>query len=954
MFATFRLFRGGKLMKTSRIPWALAVVPALFIATATSQTWDGGGTDDDFTTANNWNPNGAPINDGTADLIFSGSTRLTPVVDVDYKINGLTFNAGASAFNIGASGGSQLIVGAGGITNSSPVTQTFSVPVDFASGSSVIANSPLNFTGNVAIGSGQFSVFGASTVSFDNVSGSGEIVKGGTGTLNIASTNSSHNFDVTVNSGIVDLNATMTFSSLSTIAVNGGEFRFSNTVLDGATLTRSSTGILTSGFTAQNNATVDITGSFDNATSFYRIRSGSMFSSDGLVLNGFMDIDSGGSVTVDGDFSMADSGASTPRTLSISGAGSTFAWNRQGSSAVNVADDGDATITVDDGGQLLLTNGAFNLGSANGSAEVTVSGGGYLEVGGLTIRNFSSGEASVVTVTGPGSKIDASFNILSGGVGSGSVTPNDAVLNLLDGGEFETAGSYNVRTGGVLNIDGGILTIANGRSLNVVGSLNFVRGVMNLGQDIGLASGDGNPFGSILELTAGQTVTLPGSRTLSVSPGGIFVLDGGEFRTGLLVNNGGTIDLRRGTFAVTNNTPLTVGTGGPLGKNLSVGTGLNLEIRNTDVVADASVLVDGGSLAITNLTNSGRMELRNGTLDLGAGTNASGGQIIISGAATADALTNELGGLIELKNNGQLGGTSGELVNQGLLTGSGTISKNLTNASTGQIRVSSGQALYFQGTVAPNEGEIQLQGGTVQVSGSLTNSSTGFITGRGALYTAGLTNDGQMAFSGGTTDIHGDVDLTAGSRVATGGAGSTTTFFDDVVHNGAEIYTGAGASTVFFGAQTGSGSFTGPGTVTYTGDLQPGNSPAIITYGGDVYLSGPSTLTMELGGLIAGLEYDQISVAGDLFAAGTIVFELLPGFIPEAGNSFQVLVFGSFSGGFSSIQAPTLPGDLQWDFTSLESTGIISVVPEPATVTLLGLAGGALALVTRRRLRREA
>jgi hypothetical protein len=56
-------------------------------------------------------------------------------------------------------------------------------------------------------------------------------------------------------------------------------------------------------------------------------------------------------------------------------------------------------------------------------------------------------------------------------------------------------------------------------------------------------------------------------------------------------------------------------------------------------------------------------------------------------------------------------------------------------------------------------------------------------------------------------DIHGDVSLTAGSRVVTSGAGSVTTFYDDVVHNGLEIYTGAGASSVFFGA----GPFTGTG-----------------------------------------------------------------------------------------------------------------------------------------------
>ena len=45
-------------------------------------TWDGGGADDDWSTGANWAGNVAPNPAGTDNLIFAGSTRLTPVAEL--------------------------------------------------------------------------------------------------------------------------------------------------------------------------------------------------------------------------------------------------------------------------------------------------------------------------------------------------------------------------------------------------------------------------------------------------------------------------------------------------------------------------------------------------------------------------------------------------------------------------------------------------------------------------------------------------------------------------------------------------------------------------------------------------------------------------------------------------------------------------------------------------------
>jgi hypothetical protein len=98
-----------------------------------------------------------------------------------------------------------------------------------------------------------------------------------------------------------------------------------------------------------------------------------------------------------------------------------------------------------------------------------------------------------------------------------------------------------------------------------------------------------------------------------------------------------------------------------------------------------------------------------------------------------------------------------------------------------------------------------------------------------------------------------------GTIIATGGA--TVTFYDDVVHNGAEIRSSADSKTVFLGNVSGAGPFTGTGTNYFEGDLQPGNSAAAVSFGGDVVLGSTAQLTIELGGTTPGSHFDVLSIS---------------------------------------------------------------------------------------------
>ncbi len=99
------------------------------------ETWDGGGANNNWTTAANWNSDGpgrdeAPANDGTADILMAGTTRLTPLVNVAYDIHSLTFNSNAGAFVI--LGAQELTIGAGGVTNNDADRQSVIGPVRLA------------------------------------------------------------------------------------------------------------------------------------------------------------------------------------------------------------------------------------------------------------------------------------------------------------------------------------------------------------------------------------------------------------------------------------------------------------------------------------------------------------------------------------------------------------------------------------------------------------------------------------------------------------------------------------------------------------------------------------------------------------------------------------------------------------------------------------------------------
>src|SRR4029077_8339062 len=142
----------------------LLLLSAPSITFAGSATWSPAPGSGDWNAAGNWVVGGPP--NGPADTAtFATSTQTAVSISANTEVNGIVFNAAASAFTITANPGLILTISGVGITNNSGITQNFVPAVNAATNSGAIfhnsatAGSHTVFTNNGATVSGHNGVF---------------------------------------------------------------------------------------------------------------------------------------------------------------------------------------------------------------------------------------------------------------------------------------------------------------------------------------------------------------------------------------------------------------------------------------------------------------------------------------------------------------------------------------------------------------------------------------------------------------------------------------------------------------------------------------------------------------------------------------------------------------------------------------------------------------------------
>jgi hypothetical protein len=569
--------------------------------------------------------------------------------------------------------------------------------------------------------------------------------------------------------------------------------------------------------------------------------------------------------------------------------------NGGNSSAGIVTSGGEASITLNSGAAVSSTGGTAitnNFGNStvrvNSGASVT----GAINLGGGTDSlTFDGGDFTAVTSFDGGAGTGDSLTLrnFSGTVASSDIS---GMENITIGNNVAATGNFNLGSGdGSLTFDGGDFSgVTSFDGGDGTDSLTFrnVTGTVASGAITGMESvtigtAANVTFGGTVDASAtidfGAQLSLSGTVTGALNNNGTFTTDGLATVSGQMTNIGdinvatgkalspdGNLD-NFGGVNLTGGSVTGSGTVNNFGAIQGKGA-VTAQLANSGQVFANG----GGVLSVTNLasgTNSGEMRVQTGSsLNIGAMNNASlvvgAGNVI--GAVQNDATIRAEGGTLRL------------------------ISSGNSNTASGVIEASGGNTVQFSQGLASNGGLIALTGGAFDNNGNvLTNAATGRIQGRGTVRTGGLTNDGQVSFTSGTSDLFGTVQNSVGARVDINDA--TVNFFDEVTNFGTLE---SNRSTVsFLGGFVNNGTLiTDPNVINFT-DFTNNDPAAVIAEAGDEFIVSNDVLgdtsnntTWDTSGAIlrfvAGVDNDHVmqlygidlgtDIAGlvDNFAWGTV------------------------------------------------------------------------------------
>jgi T5SS/PEP-CTERM-associated repeat protein len=702
-------------------------------------------------------------------------------------------------------------------------------------------------------------------------------------------------------------------------------------------------------------------------------------------------INAGGG-TYSGSANWSPSGPPGPADFARFNLASTYGVTFTGSATVSYlqVQKGDVLFTLN-GYTLKLTDSTANNSISSSSGPATLR---------TTFGTLQAGIMYLGDGAGGGNLVLDSFT-------TASIGPNTFYIGSLGTGNVYVQGNSTLSTTGVtrfginptivgtalVNGGGSVWTDSGTMSLGYygVGSMQVINGgqlyvsVLNLGEVQG-SSGSLSVSAANATVTVSSTANLGGisanspanNGALMIAPGGIVnfngptnlrgtanvLMSGGTWGLNAVsVQPGAAVQWSAGTIKMADAATITGSVLDLLlGGSHNLGSQRMLTATSGALTLDSPLTVSGGTLIAPTINFNGPL-----TIDSYGSVNATDQATIATGQVVQVNDLGKLGATNFINNNGLLQGNgasatvTGFVANlTGVVQGTARFANGMNNGTTGTIRARTGDYLVIDQTGMTNGGNIELSGGVLEYTHALSNLGTGLISGRGEFRGStsspggnGLSNLGVVALSGGYSDIRGDVLNTGGGKIINAGGG-VVTFYDDVTHNGSEIRTYPGSRTVFFGSQSGSGSFTGGGTVEYSGDLRPGNSPAQVSYGGSVVMDPSAKLYIELGGPLPGSGYDQLVISGSINLDGGLDVTWFNGYVPAWGQHFKIvdnLSAGPVSGTFAGLaeSAVFVSNSKSYQITYQGDTGndvVVTYLPPSGTFVWGQSGGGAWATNT--------
>jgi len=624
------------------------------------------------------------------------------------------------------------------------------------------------------------------------------------------------------------------------------------------------------------------------------------------------------------------------------------------------------------GGGTLQLSGSGTLGDPTG--DLTVNSG-TVDLGGTsqTVNNFNGGSGSVTN----SSSTAARLTVNGAGVFSGTIVNGTGTVALTKSGAgtlslTSSAAGSNTYSGGI-SLNGGTLL---GTDTTAYSGANPTTNKLFGTGSITMADGttlqvrvDGDGTTTAQTLSYGNAMTINGSATVDVnrnvssSAKTKTIVFGGLNMAGSTLNvvGGNSYVLRYSTLTLTGSADLNVGSGVTLLLNSSVAGGAN------------AITKDGvGMLTLQSGGTYGDFTINAGLADIYGVNNT--GNVIVTGSGTFGTHSGDTWNMTSLT-YGSTGTSSFTAFSSdstytigagGLTMSKGTIQLVTSNATPPATPVNDKLVLAGDVTITGSS-SITKDTGPGNMVVDLNNQTRSFNVSSGATFTVtptmqngalSKTGDGIMAVSGANTYSGGTV-ISQGTFLASNSSGSAT---------------GTGAVSIIGGTLGGTGFITPDSgnsvTISGTGSINPGavsgDLSGTLTINGNLVMDasagGMPTIRMDIDGKSAG-QFDRIVGVGNMTLDGTITVAFASGFTGSTlvvGNSFDLFDWTTVdASGFNVNTDLVLPNlstfNLAWDISHFLDSGsaggvisVISSVPEPSRLLLLGMALGA-GLMRRRR-----
>ena len=231
------------------------------------------------------------------------------------------------------------------------------------------------------------------------------------------------------------------------------------------------------------------------------------------------------------------------------------------------------------------------------------------------------------------------------------------------------------------------------------------------------------------------------------------------------------------------------------------------------------------------------------------------------------------------------------------------------------------------------------------VSGIFNNLATGIVDAQSNTLmgnAAGQFNNAgifRKTAGGGTTTIGGGGLTFSNTGTGLVDAQNGTISFSSFTQTGGSTRLNGGAITSPATMNVQGGTLGGTGSLGATvnnsaGTLAPGLSlsAGLVTHTGAYTQGSSGSYDVEIGGLIPGTEFDRLSTSGAATLGGTLNLSLINGYVPNLGDTFTIMTFGSRTGDFATVNGSTIGGGKAFQKT-VSATNVQLVVVAVLTPT---------------------